>query len=86
MTSCWLDQLGRTVWKGHTFSFFFYGRQDAKSLGKRSRFVKTLSNTSAFTCPRINAGLSLKGNRLYVPSQPLKPSGKLEFLEAAGLC
>jgi hypothetical protein len=37
---------------------------------KRPRLAKTLSNTLAFTCPRGNAGLALRGNRLYVPSQP----------------
>jgi hypothetical protein len=55
---------------GHALSFLFYGRQDTKSLGKRPRFSKILSNTSSFTCPRVNAGLALKGNRLYVPSSP----------------
>jgi hypothetical protein len=80
MTSCWLDQLGRTVWKGHTFSFLFYVRQDTKSLGKRPRFAKTLSNTSAFTCPRGNAVSALRGNKLYVPFQPLRPTGKLRVL------
>jgi hypothetical protein len=72
MTSCWLDHLGRTVWKGQAF-FLFYGKQDTKSLGKRPRFDKTLSNTSAFTCPRGNAGLALRGNKLYAPSQSLRP-------------
>jgi hypothetical protein len=32
MTSCWLDQPGRTVWKGLASSFLFYERQDTKSL------------------------------------------------------
>jgi hypothetical protein len=68
MTFFWLDQLGRTVWKGHTFSFLFNGRQDRRSLEKRPRFAKTLSNTSAFTCPRGNAVSALRENRLYVPS------------------
>jgi hypothetical protein len=35
---------------------------------KVSRKKKTLSITSAFTCPRSNAGLSLRGNRMSVPS------------------
>jgi hypothetical protein len=56
----------------------FYGRQDTKSLGKGPRFAKTLSNTSAFTCPRGNTGSALRGSRLYVPSQSLRPAGKLE--------
>jgi hypothetical protein len=41
MTSCWLDQLKRTVWKGLASSFLFYARQDTKSLGKSPRFAKT---------------------------------------------
>jgi hypothetical protein len=45
-----------------------------------------LSNTSAFTCPWGNAGSTLKGNRLSVPSQPLRPISKSEFLGAAGFC
>jgi hypothetical protein len=77
MTSRWLHQFGRTVWKGHAFSFLFYVKQDTKSLGKRPRFVKTLSNTSAFTCPRGNTGSALRGNRLYVPSLPLRLTGLL---------
>jgi hypothetical protein len=60
----------RTVWKGLASSFLFYERQNAKSLGKRPRFAKTLSNTSDFNCSRGNAGSVLGGNRLYVPSQP----------------
>jgi hypothetical protein len=74
----WLDQLRRTVWKGHTFSFLFYGRQDTKSASKRPKFAKTLPNTLAFTCPRGNAGSALRRNRIYVPSQPLRSTGKLE--------
>jgi hypothetical protein len=50
----------------------------AKSLGKRPRFAKTLSNTLAFTSPRDNAGSTLRGNRLYVLFQPLRPTSKLE--------
>jgi hypothetical protein len=78
MTFCWLDQLGKTVWKGCTFSFVFYGKQNKKSLGKRPRFSKMLSNASAFTCSRGNAGLALRENRLYVPSQPPRLTSKLE--------
>jgi hypothetical protein len=77
MTSCLLDQLGRTVKKGLAFSFLFYGRQDTKSLRKRPRFAKTLSNTLAFTCPRGNVVSALRGNRLYVPLQ--RPTGKLDI-------
>jgi hypothetical protein len=77
MTSCLLYHLGRTVWKGHTFSSLFYGK-DTKSLGKRPRFATTLSNTLAFTCPRGYAGSALKENRLYVSSQSLRPTSKLE--------
>jgi hypothetical protein len=84
MTSCWLDQFRRTVWKGCAFSFLFYEKQDTKSLGKRPRFAKTLSNTSAFTCPRGNAGSALTGIRLYVPFQPLTLI--IVFWGAAGFC
>jgi hypothetical protein len=82
MTSYWLDQLGKTVWKECAFSFLFYRKQDkdTMSLGKRPRFSKTLSNTSAFICPRGNAGLALRGNRLLVPSQLLRPASKSESL------
>jgi hypothetical protein len=73
-----LDQLRRTVHKGLACSFLFYGRRDKNSLGKRPKFAKTLSNTSAFICPRGNAGSALRGNRLSVPSQPLRPASKLE--------
>jgi hypothetical protein len=59
--------------EGHAFSFLFYGRQNTKSLGKRPRFAKTLSNILAFTCPKGNASSALRGNRLYVPSQPQDP-------------
>jgi hypothetical protein len=86
MTSCWQDQLGRTVWKGHAFSFLFYRRQDTKSLGKRPRIAKTLSNNLAFTCPRSNAGLALRGNRLYVPSQPLRPQTNERIFGSTGFC
>jgi hypothetical protein len=57
-----------------------------KSVGKRPRFAKTLSNISAFTCPRDSVGSPLRRNRLDVPSQPLRPTGKLEFLGASGFC
>jgi hypothetical protein len=67
-----------------THLLLLYGKQDIKFLGKKPRFAKTLSNTSAFTCPRGNAVSALRGNRLYVPSRPLRPTGKLEFWEAAG--
>jgi hypothetical protein len=53
-------------------------KQDTKFLGKRPRFAKSLSNTLAFTCPSGNTGAALRGNRLYVPSLPLRPAGKLE--------
>jgi hypothetical protein len=62
MTSCLLDQLRRTALKGFTSFFLFYGRQDTKPLGKMYRFAKTLSNTSPFTCPKVNAGLALRRN------------------------
>jgi hypothetical protein len=62
------------------------GYKDTRSLEKRPKFAKTLSNTSAFICPRGNAGLALRENRLYVPFQPLRPAGKLEFWGAAGFC
>jgi hypothetical protein len=78
MTSFWLGQLGRTKWKGHIFSFLFYGRQVIKSLGKWPRFSKALSNTLASTYPKGNTSSALKGNRLCVPSQPLRPTGKSE--------
>jgi hypothetical protein len=68
----------KTVWKGCAFSFLFYGRQDTKSVVKRPRFAKTLSNTLTFTCSWGNIGSSLKGNRLYVPYLPLRPTSKLE--------
>jgi hypothetical protein len=73
MTSCWLGQLGRTAWKGHTFSFLFYGKQVIKSLGKKPRFAKALSNPLASTYPRGNASLALRGNRLYVHLRPYDP-------------
>jgi hypothetical protein len=49
-----------------------------KTSRKKALICKTLSNTSAFTCPRGNAGSAPRGNRLYVPSQPLRPTSKLE--------
>jgi hypothetical protein len=30
--------------------------------------------------------LALRGNKLFVPFQPPRPTGKSEFLEAAGFC
>jgi hypothetical protein len=79
MASFWLDQLGRTVWKGHNLFLSLLWEAGY-------RFAKTLSNTLTFTCPRGKAGLALRGNRLYVPSQPLRPVGKLEFLGVASFC
>jgi hypothetical protein len=76
--------LAGPTWEEPTSSFLFYGRQDTKSLGKRPRFAKTLSNTLAFTCPGGNA--TLRRDRLPVQSQLLRPTGKSEFLEAAGFC
>jgi hypothetical protein len=66
MTPCWLDQLGRTVWKGLISLYLFYGRQGSKFLGRKPRFAKTPSNTSAFTCHKGNTDLALRGNMLSV--------------------
>jgi hypothetical protein len=81
-------QLRRTAWKGHAFSFLFYGSQDTKFLGKSPRFAKALSDTLASTCPRGYASSALRGNRLYVPSQPLRPNCRQirKFWGAAGFC
>jgi hypothetical protein len=86
MTSYWLDQLRRTVWKGYTFSFLFYGRQHTKSLGKRPRFSKTPSNTSAFTCPRDNESLALRKQAVCSIPAPKTSQQITEFWGAAGFC
>jgi hypothetical protein len=78
MTSCWLDQLRRTVWKELASFFLFYEIHDIKSLRKRLRFAKTLSNTSAFTCLRDSAGSAPRGHRLFVLFQPPRPASKSE--------
>jgi hypothetical protein len=40
MTSFWLDQLRRTVWKGCAYSFLFYGGQDTNSQKKHPDLPK----------------------------------------------
>jgi hypothetical protein len=86
MTSCWLDQPRRTVWKGLASSFLVYESQDKKSLGKRPRFAKTLSDTSVFTSARGNVDSAFRGNRLSVPSQPPRPTSKLESFGELQVC
>jgi hypothetical protein len=49
-----------------------------KFLRRRPIFAKTLSNTSAFTCHRGNAGLALRENKLSVPFWLSRPTGKSE--------
>jgi hypothetical protein len=66
MTSYWLDQLGRTVWR------------DTKFLRRRPRFAKTPSNTLAFTCHRSNPGSAPRENKLSVPFQPSRPADRSE--------
>jgi hypothetical protein len=61
-----------------TVSSLLYGRQGTKFLRRRPRFAKTLSNTSAFTCHRGNAGSGLRGNKLSVSSWPPRPTIKSE--------
>jgi hypothetical protein len=87
MTSCWLDQLGRIVWKGLSSFFLFYGRQDIKSLGKRPTFAKTLSNTSAFTCHRGNGRLSSEKKQSVCSIPTPKTFWQIrEFLGAEVFC
>jgi hypothetical protein len=73
--------LAGPTWEDHmdgTHLLLLYGKQDIKFLGKKPRFAKTLSNTSAFTYSRDNAGSALKRNRLSIPSQPPRPTSKLQ--------
>jgi hypothetical protein len=71
----------RGLFGGDSTHFLFYGRHDTKSLGKSLKFVKTLSNTLAFTCCRDSPGLASRGNRLSVPFQPPRPTSKLGSFE-----
>jgi hypothetical protein len=44
---------------------------------KKAQICQTLSNISPFICPRGNAGSILRGNRLCIQSQSLRPPSKL---------
>jgi hypothetical protein len=88
MTSCWLDQLGKTVWKGLTFSFLFYGRQDTMSLGKKK--AKIFQNTVKY----LGFHLFQRQHRLSperkqavcsIPASKTHQQFRV-FLAAAGFC
>jgi hypothetical protein len=44
---------------------------------KKAQIYQNTVKYLSFHLSRGNAGLALKGNRLYVPSQTLRPTGKL---------